>query len=728
MIVTVTYSKEFDNQLAANSFTFGDQITPDLLGPAAGGFVSAYVDDTTNQVVVDFVRASRLDSFFNFFDGATRFPAAGATSAGGAPALTQLKNQNILVAWDENDAGDPGIKGRLFSAAGQLIGNELALAAGTTPTDPQVAALRDGGFALTFTDGAFSRVAVFDDNGGGAVLPDSSPAGAESDGTITALADGGFVVTFTNGGALYARVYEANGTARSGNILLDNFGGNTQSKVTALPNGNWAVAYRDSGWLDADAGNSGITMRIYQPNGDPASSDPIHVNTPGASAESDPDITALANGFIVVSWSHPVPATFTTKIFARVFDQDGNPVPFEDSGTAEFDVSRNTDGASAHSAVAALQGYGGFITSWQGGDLSGDGIDAVVTDMTRLWTADDADDTMTGDGLHDVMKGGGGSDTLMGGRGGYNVLIGEAGDDTAVYEFGIESYIGADGGIGLTQLAYLPDLLRGVTGNVGIDYLHSSIEHVRFADGTVHLQDGSGEFDTLFYMCRNPDVFHAGANAMEHFNTFGWREGRDPNMLFDTSAYLAVNKDVAAAGINPLDHYHQSGWREGRDPGPLFDTKLYLLNNPDVAAAGVDPFEHYLTFGRFEFRSVDSAIGEIKSCFDAQWYLFHYDDVAAAGVDPFLHYQTSGWREGRNPNGFFDTSLYLLFNQDVAAAGVNPLEHYHQFGWKEGRDTWGGFLTSAYLAKNPDVAAAGVDPLEHFLTFGIYEGRDPLGL
>jgi serralysin len=139
-------------------------------------------------------------------------------------------------------------------------------------------------------------------------------------------------------------------------------------------------------------------------------------------------------------------------------------------------------------------------------------------------------------------------------------------------------------------------------------------------------------------------------------------------MLFDTSAYLAVNKDVAAAGINPLDHYHQSGWREGRDPGLLFDTKLYLLNNPDVAAAGVDPFEHYLTFGRFEIRSADFAIGEIKSCFDAQWYLFHYDDVAAAGVDPFLHYQTSGWREGRNPNGFFDTSLYLLFNQDVAAA------------------------------------------------------------
>ena len=82
------------------------------------------------------------------------------------------------------------------------------------------------------------------------------------------------MVTYTNGGVLYGRVYEASGTARTGNIVIDAAGDNSRSKVVGLPNGNWAVAYRDSGWLDADAGNAGITMRIYKPNGDPASSTP----------------------------------------------------------------------------------------------------------------------------------------------------------------------------------------------------------------------------------------------------------------------------------------------------------------------------------------------------------------------------------------------------------------------------------------------------------------------
>ena len=74
---------------------------------------------------------------------------------------------------------------------------------------------------------------------------------------------------------------------------------------------------------------------------------------------------------------------------------------------------------------------------------------------------------------------------------------------------------------------------------------------------------GNALFDTPFYLSHNPDVDQAGINALDHFNTFGFHEGRDPNSFFDTSGYLAVNKDVAAAGVNPLDHFHQFGWKEG---------------------------------------------------------------------------------------------------------------------------------------------------------------------
>jgi hypothetical protein len=323
-------------------------------------------------------------------------------------------------------------------------------------------------------------------------------------------------------------------------------------------------------------------------------------------------------------------------------------------------------------------------------------------------------------GGHDTLKGGIGGDTLDGGEGndtlvagyGLETLIGGNGDDTAVFASTLEKC----GTVDLGQKIVV------ITPNGG-DTLFS-VEHLQFKDGTVHVNDGNGLFDTLYYMTSNLDVFHAGADALGHYNSFGWHEGRDPNFYFDTSAYLAANPDVAASGINPLDHYHNSGWQQGRDPGIYFDTTFYLIRNPDVAAAGVDPLEHYLQFGRAEGRQTHVAIGaSIVDGFDAQYYLFRNPDVAAAGVDPLQHYNTIGWKEGRDPNAWFDSDGYLAHYADVAAAGANPLAHYMQFGWKEGRDPAASFDTAGYLAANPDVAAAGVNPLEHFLKFGVYEGR-----
>ncbi|WP_335645513.1 hypothetical protein [Methylobacterium durans] len=118
-------------------------------------------------------------------------------------------------------------------------------------------------------------------------------------------------------------------------------------------------------------------------------------------------------------------------------------------------------------------------------------------------------------------------------------------------------------------------------------------------------------FDAEYYLLANGDVADAarasGGNtfafAAQHYESFGFREGRDPNAVFDTSAYLAAYGDVAAAGVNPLTHYNAFGFREGRDPSAGFDTSAYLAAYGDVAAAGVNPMTHYLQFGFYEGRS-----------------------------------------------------------------------------------------------------------------------------
>jgi len=78
---------------------------------------------------------------------------------------------------------------------------------------------------------------------------------------------------------------------------------------------------------------------------------------------------------------------------------------------------------------------------------------------------------------------------------------------------------------------------------------------------------------------------------------------------FDTAFYLALYKDVAAAGMDPLDHFLTFGWQEGRDPNASFSVKSYLEINPDVAASGLNPFVHYVTTGRAEGRATREELG-----------------------------------------------------------------------------------------------------------------------
>ena len=74
----------------------------------------------------------------------------------------------------------------------------------------------------------------------------------------------------------------------------------------------------------------------------------------------------------------------------------------------------------------------------------------------------------------------------------------------------------------------------------------------------------SGLFDEKYYLLNNPDVRNVDTDALNHFMTVGWKEGRNPSTKFDISFYLMRNPDVREAGVNPLLHYIRNGQAEGR--------------------------------------------------------------------------------------------------------------------------------------------------------------------
>jgi hypothetical protein len=241
-------------------------------------------------------------------------------------------------------------------------------------------------------------------------------------------------------------------------------------------------------------------------------------------------------------------------------------------------------------------------------------------------------------------------------------------------------------------------------------------------------------FDAAYYLAHNPDVAAAGADPLQHYLAYGWKEGRDPSACFDTNYYLKQNPDVAAAGVNPLVHFETHGWREGRQPSLVFDDAKYLAANPDVAAAGVDPLQHFMTYGQNEGRASFLTGGATAA--DPLVSTAYYDQQLGATLIPggaagaqqaAYSYDAAGWLKGLNPDALFDTPYYLAHNPDVAAAYIDPLRHYEAYGWKEGRDPSATFSTDKYLAAYADVKGAGIDPLLHYVAYGQGEGRSLFG-
>ena len=289
-----------------------------------------------------------------------------------------------------------------------------------------------------------------------------------------------------------------------------------------------------------------------------------------------------------------------------MYGQDGNDNLWGDTGGDYIDGGSNFDYARydyATSGVYARLDTGLGYTGEAAFDVLKSIEGLVGSPYPDTLVGDAGGNALYGAGGDDWLYGLDGDDTLSGGIGSDH-LSGGAGDDTAVYSQALGSYSAFENGEGAV-----------VSGPDGFDVM-TGVEHLRFADGTVHVVDGNPIFDTAFYMRSNLDVFHSGSNALQHFNSSGWHEGRDPNPFFDTSWYLATNPDVRASGKSARALPDDRVARRARSRSEL-RRKGYLMHNPDVAAAGVDPLAHFLQFGILEGRANYKAIGNPVNGFDA---------------------------------------------------------------------------------------------------------------
>lgn len=291
------------------------------------------------------------------FSGPLRPINATTALAQTAISAAGLGNGQSIAVWQSTAGGSADVVARLLAADGTPLGGEFAVSAlaGSAQTAPQVAALAQGGFVVTWISdhggSADVHARVYGADGlalGAAFRVHGASATAEGAARVIALADGGFAVSWLSheagGDTLRARVFEADGTARAATFTAASApaGAIAAVEVAQLENAALAVVWQ------ADS----LQGQVFGLNSD-AQAPVFTLDDAGLGAAPAPNLTPMVGGGFLATWVGSAPGA----VMARLVQSDGTPLG------PEFVVSSSA--ATDPQAPAVVQlADGRFLIGW----------------------------------------------------------------------------------------------------------------------------------------------------------------------------------------------------------------------------------------------------------------------------------------------------------------------------------------------------------------------------
>jgi len=260
-------------------------------------------------------------------------------------------------------------------------------------------------------------------------------AAKDQDSNIVALKDGGWLVTWTSRqpsgeSEILQQRYDRDGKALWANnrtVNITTNGNQSDPQVTVLADGGWVVT-----WTSPDGNSDGIYQQRYDSNGQALWQADQRVNITTTGTQYLPDVAALADGGWVVTWTLRAPDNS---------DFDTYQQRFSSSGTAVWDTDRllskiATDHQWA-SQVAALPD-GGWIASFS--SVGADGSTDIL--QQRFNAAGEAQWPSDRIVNSTIPRGQDGSDIAILSNGGWVITWYSTGQD---------------GNLGIYQKAFAPD-------------------------------------------------------------------------------------------------------------------------------------------------------------------------------------------------------------------------------------------------------------------------------
>ena len=192
-------------------------------------------------------------------------------------------------------------------------------------------------------------------------------------------------------------------------VASEGIAGSGKPSVAVLDGGNYVVAFdaapadfpveaafqaqaQFAAALAGDEEGSDVYVRFY--NGATATTDAILVNETTSGAQTNVDITRLANGTLAVVWTDN--SSGLNRIAARIVEEDGS------FASAEFHVDSDLTTDDQEPAVTALDD-GRFVVAWVGNDGTVDAVKAQVFNADGSKSGDEFKvNTLSGLDISDV--------------------------------------------------------------------------------------------------------------------------------------------------------------------------------------------------------------------------------------------------------------------------------------------------------------------------------------
>ena len=332
-------------QFLVNTTTSSSQYEPSVAVLNDGGYLIAYRDGGNADGSFDGVFAQRYDAA-GATVGVEFQVNTEASSNQFDPSVASLADGGFVIAWtsvNSGSAGDGdgwGTFAQRYNAAGTPVGSEFQVNTNVQGSQYEavVVGLSGGGFVVAWRDdsgldgsgnGVFAQ--LYDASGapvGGEFRVNETTSNSQTEPAIAALDNGGFAVAWRDGNSpddVFAQQYDAVGNRVDGEFRVNTETASTQASpsIAGLPGGNFVVAWQSfTSGSAGDGSNYGISHQLFGDAGDffsQASPELAEVNSTVTFAENlvnavpqlldangsvsltDVDSTDFAGGSVLVS-------------------------------------------------------------------------------------------------------------------------------------------------------------------------------------------------------------------------------------------------------------------------------------------------------------------------------------------------------------------------------------------------------------------------------------------